>query len=338
MIGEIQANKVVLGGDARNRFYDSSGYGRPDNSKLSLSLVEAAHLLYRDKIEVEHGSETFDFDDFLEFASEMNELFLPLYSVYSDLRERGYYVQHRPSDDAIDVYPRGEKPSTSSPAETVRVVTERDFLSAANLVKEEIIGIVDDENDVTYFEVEEWDERGGTPGVESSNIEGELLGKNVVIDSSEVEGLYSRSFYGSLEKDEDKLERVRLSLLEAVYLSDIGVLDSPSKDEILDKVDDRFELKSRVYADLRQRSLCPKTGFKFGTHFRAYNTVQNVDDLPHSEYLVHAVPNDYVFGIPEVSRAVRLAHGVRKEMVFAVVEESTEEVEIQYFSVGRYRP
>jgi len=74
-----------------------------------------------------------------------------------------------------------------------------------------------------------------------------------------------------------------------------------------------------------------KTGFKYGTHFRVY---EDDPEKTHARYLVHALPEDYSTTWPEMSRAVRLAHGVKKEILFAWVREQGTE----YLRLTRVRP
>ncbi|MDY6775361.1 MAG: tRNA-intron lyase [Halobacteria archaeon] len=328
-------NVVLLGDDARNRFYGSSGYGRPEDSELSLSLVEAAHLLRRGKIKDIEGK---GFDEFVEEASKLEDNFATVFEVYSDLRERGYYLQHRPGESSIDVYPRGKLPSETSPKEEVRVTDEDGHVRVDELVRDgdggSILGVVDSEGDVTYFRAERWDENGGTEPYPESDLEGRVVGDRIVVE--EYGDVYSSSFYGSQTEDDGRL---MLSPEEAVYLDDSGILDlSP---DVRRGIEERSEDEVfEIYSDLRGRGLCPKTGFKFGTEFRVYETVTDVEDLPHSEILVDTVKTDKVFEIHELSRAVRLAHGVRKEMVFGVVgaESDASGDGVKYVSVSRYRP
>ncbi len=86
-----------------------------------------------------------------------------------------------------------------------------------------------------------------------------------------------------------------------------------------------------MYRDLREKGLVVKTGFKYGTHFRAYD---RDPDTEHARYLVHAVPRDLETSWPELSRAVRLAHGVRKEMVFGAADSGG----VEYLKLRRVRP
>ncbi len=99
------------------------------------------------------------------------------------------------------------------------------------------------------------------------------------------------------------------------------------------EIESDFDLKYRVYKDLRDRNLVVKTGFKFGTHFRVYKQVEGPQKVPHSEYLVHTVPGDYIFHMPVLSRAVRLAHSVRKQMIFAYPDDG-----VKYLEIKRLRP
>jgi tRNA-intron endonuclease len=74
-----------------------------------------------------------------------------------------------------------------------------------------------------------------------------------------------------------------------------------------------------------------KTGFKYGTHFRVY---KGNPDNQHALYLVHAVNPDFEATWPEISRAVRLAHGVKKEMLFGRIKKQNAE----YIRLKRIRP
>jgi len=74
-----------------------------------------------------------------------------------------------------------------------------------------------------------------------------------------------------------------------------------------------------------------KTGFKYGSHFRVYD---GDPSSHHSKYLVHAVPFDYKTSWPEISRAVRLAHGVKKDIIFGRVSKT----QVDYVRLRRVRP
>jgi len=82
--------------------------------------------------------------------------------------------------------------------------------------------------------------------------------------------------------------------------------------------------------------MVPKTGFKFGADFRVYGDVESVDELGHSELLVRVLSAGHDFEPRELSLDVRLAHGVRKRMVFALDDPSADT--IRWLSVSRLTP
>ena len=101
--------------------------------------------------------------------------------------------------------------------------------------------------------------------------------------------------------------------------------------QIIKKTQPDIEGRLIVYKDLKKNGLLVKTGFKFGAHFRAYTEKPNIT---HAEYLVHVIPKDFESIWAEMSRAVRLAHSVNKEIVFASIEDN----DVKYIRFGRLRP
>jgi tRNA-intron endonuclease len=96
------------------------------------------------------------------------------------------------------------------------------------------------------------------------------------------------------------------------------------------KVQPDLDLRLKAYKDLKERELVAKTGFKFGSHFRVY---RNEPLRSHAPYLVHVVPKEFTSTWTEISRSVRLAHSVRKRMLFARIDK-----EVDYISIERTRP
>ncbi len=71
--------------------------------------------------------------------------------------------------------------------------------------------------------------------------------------------------------------RLELSLVEGLYLIDRGSItvtdgerEVTTDDIIKIATEEDFQLKFKVYADLRERGHIVKTGFKFGAHFTVY--------------------------------------------------------------------
>lgn len=160
----------------------------------------------------------------------------------------------------------------------------------------------------------------------------------IVPDESEANQIHQHGAIGKLLSG----GRLQLSPVETLYLLDkeeIRVIDESNKEELdfdgfsskLTEGDTDLILKYTVYKDLRSRGFVVKTGLKYGAHFRVYERGETPGSS-HSPYLVHAISENAELSPPELARAVRLAHGVRKSMIFAVVDD---EGDVTYYSLTR---
>jgi tRNA-intron endonuclease len=344
--GLLKEDKVRLGPEALPDLYQQGYFGRPRGKGLELCLVEAAYLLDRTRIGISSQGKDLDFRAFFQAASSLEKGFEFRYVVYKDLRERGYYVQ--PGRPDFRVYPRGGHPGKTAAEFYVLVISERmplplkDIIEpamvAAQMRKKLMLAIVDEESDITFYEAKE-KALSGKMGEEEKGGMATLLEDRVVLwEADASKRLHESGFYGKPVG-----ARLQLSLVESAYLLERGLIQLVDRSGApLDpkgflararQIESDFDLKFQVYRDLRERRLVVKTGFKFGTHFRVYKQVEGLQKVPHSEYLVHAVPQDHVFLPPGLSRAVRLAHSVRKQMVFAYPED-----EVHYLEIGRLKP
>ena len=366
MHGEFRDGVVVVGGDARQRFYDARGYGRPlTGNEIALSRVEAAHLLLRGDLSSVNGR---NFRTF--FADSTGDGFGVRFLVYADLRGRGFYlsparkgwVDDPPETADFVVYPRGKGPRDGEVAYRVRAVGERTVVPAVEL-GECVLAVVDEESEVTYFETECVDFEGETTVDLPDAISGDLLADRVLLWTPP-EALHYRGFYGQqlAGREGVKTDALQLSLLEAAYLVAHGAVDldadgvDPVSTNAADDIrpsgeqtgsydavvaagrqveGERFDRRLRTYAALREAGVVPKTGFKFGADFRTYRDVETVDNLGHSERLVRVVPAGHTFLPRDLALDVRLAHGVRKEMVFAEVPDAGD---VEWLAVRRLTP
>lgn len=148
--------------------------------------------------------------------------------------------------------------------------------------------------------------------------------------------LNQKSHYGKLEED-----RLELSLIEGSYLMEKGKI-SIHKDNVELSLDQVMSLlkekelysKYSVYRDLRNRGYIVKTGFKYGTEFRLYERGKSPGD-GHSEFVVRVISENYDLNIMDFSSYARVAHGVKKKLLLAVVDE---EGDITYYNVEWVRP
>jgi tRNA-intron endonuclease len=183
-------------------------------------------------------------------------------------------------------------------------------------------------------------------------MEGELIENRVVIWEASAVSLYDDSGYGK-PLPEEKPDRVELELVEAAFLLERKKLKVFQKQKsrkksvkfkdlikvASDTIDD-FQAQYAVYRDLRTRGYLVKTGFKFGTHFRVYDRGVKLRRGPkapheHTKWIIHAVAEESAFSLPELSRAVRLAHNIRATMLWGVVDKESD---VTYYLVQRVTP
>jgi len=183
-------------------------------------------------------------------------------------------------------------------------------------------------------------------------FEGELMENRVVIWGGNAVALYDESGYGKPLPEENP-DRLELELIEAAYLCEKGKLKVFVKEdekkhkidfselmEICSKNVNQFHPQFIVYRDLRERGYLVKTGYKFGAHFRVYERGVKLKHGPkapheHTKFVVHAVPEESAFSLPEMSRAVRLAHNIRATFVWAVVDKESD---VTYYEIKRLTP
>jgi tRNA-intron endonuclease len=213
---------------------------------------------------------------------------------------------------------------------------------AGQMRKRLMLAIVDEESDITFYEAREKSMSGLMEELEARG-QATLLEDRVVLWEREAsQKLHEMGFYGKAVG-----ERLQLSLVESAYLLDRSLLSLVDRSgKKLDResfaararqIEADFDLKFRVYSDLREKRMVVKTGFKFGSHFRVYKQVNGPEKVPHSDYLVHTLPADHIFLPPVLSRAVRLAHSVRKSMIFASPQEG-EDRAVSYLEIKRLKP
>ena len=152
--------------DESREFYNKSRFGSLlDDGKLQLSLLESLYLMEKGKIEIVDGrNKEIKFEKFLKKAQKQDANFWVRYVVFKDLRNRGYIVKTALKFGAdFRVYDRGYKPGEAHAKWVVYPVHEGNTLTwyefaAKNRVahstrKRLLIGIVDEESDVTYYEI-----------------------------------------------------------------------------------------------------------------------------------------------------------------------------------------
>jgi len=350
MPGALTEDRVIVDDATEaSTLYNRGYFGSPrSGGGLELDLLEAVYLVEAERLEVRRGGRAVSARDLFRAAGAAVPSFEIRYLVYRDLRQRGYIVESRDGSVDFQVYPRGGAPKKTPSKYWVRALSERAVFDLAELLaraeeaaavrKTLLLGLVDEESDLTYYGVREAHPRGHRPmGTPKERVVVHFLGdRAVVIDEAQARALHEAGFFGKMIG-----RRLQLSLLETAYLLKGGFAevrnsdtDRPIRLARLTKeakaIQPDFDLRLRAYEDLTGRGVISKTGFKYGSHFRAY---EGDPEAHHAKYLVHVVPKGHRGAWPEISRAVRLAHGVKKQILFGEVGDT-----VRYVKLERVRP
>lgn len=336
--GRLKVDAVLVPDEREaNTLHNKGWFGVPQSGgALLLDLTEALYLVESNRLVVQGH----DAGALLRHASRKEPEFEIRYIVYRDLRGRTFTVKPsslaaaagRPFD--YNVYARAAVPGRSPSTHLVRCASERGVFDPLALLdeaakaravgKDLLVALVDEEGDLTYYEVREEELAADVPPLPSLQATAYLLEDRVmVLDADARRALFAEGYFGR-----DVGLGLQLSLPEALYLLEEGrlrVLDADGRAEVgaedlaraAMRAEPGFPLRHALYRHLRRRGVVVKTGFKYGTHFRAY---VGPPDEEHAPYLVHAVAPGRRLPWPEVSGFVRLAHGVRKRLFFAASE------------------
>ncbi len=331
---------VVAGEKDASRVHNKGAFGTPGSGgrlvldpfeTVFLTEVGRITLLEKDKKEGGTGGGPMGFESAFRFFSSAVEGFEIRYLVYRDLRTRGFITKWWGEEADFRVYERGSWPGRDLPGFWVTCFSERwpvkveDLLPTVkrgfSLGKNVMAAIVDEEGDITYYALSMRHPEGFLPSPVPPGWKGTgvFFGDRIIVFEDAGEKLFSWGFYGKKMRD-----AIQISLVEGAFLMDRGlrvvdsasgeVLEKKDLEKVGDEIEPLFALRLRVYTDLRQRGLIPKTGFKYGSHFRAYDIHP---DQGHARFLVHSIPQGQTLSWHEISRGVRLAHGVKKEFLLA---------------------
>ncbi len=166
----------------------------------------------------------------------------------------------------------------------------------------------------------------------AKRIRGRLLGLRVIVfNHDDARRLYSMGYYGkplgiTKPRDTNFEAPLELSLVEALYLLEKGVLEIVDEHDSIVSVESlftrgeksipKFGLIYKVYRELRDKGYVVRSGLKFGADFAVY---EKGPGLEHAPYLVHVLETSNTIDPLEIVRAGRLSHSVRKAFILALV-------------------
>jgi tRNA-intron endonuclease, archaea type len=144
--------------------YKKSNFGQPVSQKIQYSLAEALYLVEKGKIEIVKNKKPLRFEELFKIFKKIDSRIQLKYPVFRDLRDKGYVVKTALKFGAdFRVYEKGTTPDEEHAKWIVFCEHEsnkfswQDFSSknrvAHSTKKNLLIAILDEESDVSYYEV-----------------------------------------------------------------------------------------------------------------------------------------------------------------------------------------
>lgn len=171
----LESKVVVWSKDEGNRIYSEKYFGKwIDEEKvtyLQLSLEEAMLLIDRGHIKINYEGKSITAQAFYEKCMVVDKEFPQKFTVYRDLRNRGYIVKSgfkfgthfRVYDRGVNPYKEGSKETKEHTKYNVHAYPENHMLMpqewsryvrlSHNIRATALMAIVDEEGDVTYYKI-----------------------------------------------------------------------------------------------------------------------------------------------------------------------------------------
>jgi len=164
IIAKLSADKITSSSEDAFSLYEKSRFGEKKKNKVEYSLAETLFLVEDGKMKVFSGTRELDEEQLTKRFKRTDKKIETKSAVFSDLRKRGYIVKTALKFGAeFRVYNKGIKPGEDHAKWILYTAKENDSLSwhdfaAKNRVahstqKNLLIGIVDEEGDVSYYEI-----------------------------------------------------------------------------------------------------------------------------------------------------------------------------------------
>ena len=161
---QFSTNKISSNSNDAFSLYEKSRFGEKKQNKIEYSLVEALYLKQHNKMKVYSNKKQLNFDSLLKKAKRVDKRIEIKYPVFENLRKKGYVLKTALKFGAdFRIYKKGVKPGQDHALWILFCVKESEShtwydFAAKNRVahstkKKLLLGIVDDEEDTTFYEV-----------------------------------------------------------------------------------------------------------------------------------------------------------------------------------------
>ena len=162
---QFSGEKIYSNSSDAFNLYEKSSFGEKKENKIEYSLAESLFLVSEDKMQILTGKNPISLEKLTKKIKRIDKKIEIKFTVYKDLRRRGYIVKSALKFGAeFRVYDKGVKPGEEHAKWILYVTKEHDQLSwhdfaAKNRVahstkKALLLAIVDEEGDVSYYQVE----------------------------------------------------------------------------------------------------------------------------------------------------------------------------------------
>ena len=166
--GELIENRIIVFSHPLINEFFEHGYGKIIEKRLELSFAEALYLMDKGKLIL--TNKKMDFEGLMKYGVEMDRELHTTYTVFKDLRERGLTVKtgykfgchFRIYERGVKIK-RGPKESHEHTKWIVHAIAEdytcsfpelsRAVRLAHNIRAKMLWAVVDQENDVTYYQI-----------------------------------------------------------------------------------------------------------------------------------------------------------------------------------------
>ncbi|MEM3832690.1 MAG: tRNA-intron lyase [Thermoprotei archaeon] len=164
---KIKDNEIIIDDPKMIKELYDSGYGVIVNHQLKLETFEALYLIEKGNIILIDNDRVLTPEESIDRLSKIDQKLWIKYTIYSDLRNRGYIVKSGFAHDDIEfrVYERDAKPGKEPAKYLVRVLVEGEPIFMKKLMdmvknardsrKDLVIAIIDAQGDIAYYEVSE---------------------------------------------------------------------------------------------------------------------------------------------------------------------------------------
>jgi tRNA-intron endonuclease len=161
---KFSGSRIYSSSEDAFTLFEKSSFGEKKSNKVEYALVEALFLVSEGKMQVFSGKKALNEEQLIKKIKKIDKKIETKLSVFSDLRKKGYIIKTALKFGAeFRVYDKGCTPGSIHARWLLYTSRENETINwhefagknriAHSTNKSLLIGIVDEEGDVSYYEV-----------------------------------------------------------------------------------------------------------------------------------------------------------------------------------------